>query len=214
VTPSCIEPKDLPVILSLPAQDDRRRHLETCLHCRAMVHAYEEFMDPDPVHPGRDLVVADAELAERLAAIIEGPRPQAARRRYYDQRAWLAAAAVLLVCAGIFLARDAVLLRDARLPEGGGVVRGEVEDPTQLAWVQDDDGWQLTWRVDTPGAPVVVFLDADLEETERRPLAASGSARVTAVSAPTGAVYLQLVFEAEGDVVARSAVVSARPGGP
>ena len=212
MTSFCIEPKDLPGVLALPAHDDRRRHVESCLHCRAMVHAYEEFMDPDVDNVDLDVEAAEAELAGRLAGALA--RPQAKGRQFSGQRTWLAAAAVLLVCGGIFLARDATLLRDARLPEGGGVVRGESNDPTELAWVEDGDGWQLTWRAETPGVPVVVFLDADLEELERRMLTASGSVRAAEVAPPATAEYLQLVFEAEGDVVARSGVVAARPGGP
>lgn len=212
MTLPCIEPKDLPGVLALPVHDDRRRHLETCLHCRAMVHAYEEFMDPEVGRAGFDVEAAEAELAGRLAGVLAVPR--LTRRRFFGERAWFAAAAVLLVCASIFLARDTTLLRGTRLPEGSGVARGESEDPTQLAWVEDDDGWRLTWRADTPGTPLVVFLDANLEELARRMLATSGSARAAEVPAPAKAVYLQLVFEAEGDVVARSAVIAARPGGP
>ena len=208
MTSSCIEPKDLPGVLALSAHDDRRRHVETCLHCRAMVHAYEEFMDPDVGGLDLDVNAAEAELAARLAGRLAG------RRRFFGERAWLAAAAVLLVCAGIFLARDATLLHNARLPEGGGVVRGESDDPTELAWVEADDGWRLTWRAETPGSPMVVFLEANLEELGRRPLAEPGSVLASEIAPPAKAVYLQLIFEAEGDVVARSSVVTARPDGP
>ena len=210
----CIQPQDLQRVLALPAHDSQRQHLATCLHCRAMAHAYAEFLDADGVRPRFDLDAADAELAQRLAGLIEGPKVVKAPRRIVG-RSWYAVAAVLLLCAGIFVARDAILQHDARLPVGGGVVRGEGEDATKLAWQQDDDGWCLTWHTDTPGAPVIVFFDENLEELARRALDDPGATlAASAVKAPDKAEYLQLVFEAEGDVVARSAMIAAQPVEP
>ncbi len=215
----CIKPENLARVLTLPEHDPQRQHLASCLHCRAMAHAYEEFLDADGVRPGFDLDAADAELVERLASIIDGPadaEPAAVLRpRFGVRRGWLAAAAVLLVCAGLFLARDAVLLRNAQLPEGGGAVRGDDKDPTALAWAAVEDGWRLTWSAETPGMPSLVFLDADLEELSRRALAVGDHGiAAAALQRPEAATYLQLVFIEEGDVVARSAVIAARPEDP
>lgn len=211
----CIQPQDLPRILTLPTHEPQRQHLESCLHCRAMAHAYEEFMEHDGVRPDFDLAAADAELTERLAAIIDGSRqespPPAKKSPFAGPRPWYAIAAVLVVCASIFLARDATLLDGARLPEGVGVARGVSEDITELAWVAFDDGWRLTWQAAATGKPVLVFFDNRLEEVARRPLAAETSVSEEAMAVPKEAVYLQLVFEDEGDVVVRSAVISARP---
>ena len=84
MTSSCIKPKDLPGVLAMPADDDRRRHVETCLHCRAMVHAYEEFMDPDIGRAGFDVEAAETERAGRLAGVLAVPR--VTRRRGSTRR--------------------------------------------------------------------------------------------------------------------------------
>jgi hypothetical protein len=213
MTTDCIRPEDIAGILALAVDDPRRRHLEGCLHCRALAHAYREFHDAEAVRPGFDLDKADGELADRLAGMLAASPPARSRRgSAWRVRGWYAAAAVLLVCAGIFLARDLILEREARLPGGGGLVRGETEDVTGLAWRQAEDGrWQLTWDAATPGTPLVVFLDAELMELTRRPLAApDGVVAASDLAAPADAAYLQLVFEETGDVVARSALVAAR----
>ena len=215
----CIQPDDLARVLTLPVHSPERQHLVTCLHCRAMALAYEEFLDADGVRPGFDLDAADAQLAERLAGIIAGPAPAAKapvlRPRFAVRRGWLAAAAVLLVCAGIFVARDSILRREAQLPRGVGAVRGDAADPTALAWSEGEDGWRLTWRMDTPGSPELVFFDADLVELTRRSLGGfDGDVHAAEVDAPEDAVYLQIIFAEEGDVVARSAVIAARPDEP
>ena len=177
---------------------------------RALVHAYREFLDPDL---GLDIAAADAELARRLEAIIDAELPrreQSGGSRNAIPRVWLAAAAVLVVCAGFFFARDVTLLRDGRLPDGVGIQRGDPADSLGAVWTQGTDDWTLTWRSrgTVSGGAVVVFYDHRMIEISRGALADS----VYAVSAaPEGAVYLQIFIVDVGDTVARSAIVTARP---
>jgi len=224
---ACIEPQEVPVVLALPDQDPRRRHLDTCLHCRALAHAYREFMDPTDPGSLPDLEAVDAELKNRLAAVLEGEfasprtsRPPLRNRlvagRTPRARAWLAMAAVLAVCAGVFLARDAVLLRDARLPGGTGLARGEADAPVgalDVAWVRDGDRWQLQWiPLAAVDATVVVFFDASLREVGRT-TGSTAPALLAAAEVPATARYLQVLAVAAGDTVARSAILAARPDG-
>jgi hypothetical protein len=195
-TTSCLTAEELPGVLALPPDHPRRRHLLSCPHCRALHHAYGEFLDPaDPDDP--DLDEADARLDRRLHAALAAP----ARRRFDRPHAMLAAAAVLVLCAGILGVREAVLLRQARLPEGTGQVRG-LEG---ARWELTANGWRLAWSPAQAGWPVVQVLDGELRELARRPLP-SGP-----VDLPAEAVHLRLLFVAAGDTVGRSDLLPARP---
>jgi len=223
----CFDPQEFPAILALPPADPRRRHLETCLHCRALLHAYTEFMDPSDPEAFGDLAAVDAELANRLAAIVEGgvpaPRADAPTGRAWScrPRAVLAVAVVLAVCAGIFLARDAVLLRDSRLPAGSaGLERGGSDGSdgsdgqVETGWTRDGDLWRLSWpAVAGAESTVVVFYDGGLHEVGRSTATATAPRVLARDAVPAGAEYLQLLFVAAGDTVARSAILAARPGG-
>lgn len=204
MTSPCLHPDDLPGAFALPAGDPRHQHLQDCPRCRALVHAYDEFMAGDQEGAlTSDQIAAEAELGRRLARHLD----TAVARRHRvirSDRAWLAAAAVLLVCAGLFLSRDLV-----RLPGGEGQLRGEA-DPAGIRWQQASDGWRLTWDASpSSGRPVVLCFDDAM-----RPLASLAAApgKLTPGALPAGAWYLQLAHVVEADTVARGPIVAARPG--
>lgn len=209
MTGPCPTRAELPILLALPADDLRRRHLADCPRCRALALACAEFLDPaagdDP-----QLEEADARLAARLReAIDRDGAPARTRSRGRDPlgRILLAAAAVLALCAGIVAVREAVLTIDARPPAGAGPWRGAGTDSTRARWQRADGGWRLAWDRERFDRPVLQYLDRDLRELRRLPLAADLAAPV----APAEAVHLRLLFVAAGDTVARSALLPARP---
>lgn len=210
MTGPCPKPSELPILLALPAADPRRRHLADCPRCRALGLAYAEFLEPaagdDP-----QLDEADARLAGRLQAVV-GRNRSAARPWYRGGgdaagRILLAAAAVLVLCAGIIAVRETILAIDAHPPAGRGAWRGAGADSTNAHWQRSDGDWRLSWDRERFDRPVLQYLDRDLRELMRLPLAAD----LEAPSAPADAVHLRLLFVAAGDTVARSALLPARP---
>ena len=217
MTEICLTAAELPAVMALPSDHPRRRHLETCPHCRALRHAFAEFLDPsggdDP-----ELDDADARLGARVqAALDERAHDRQAEdwSRFFTPRgALLAAAAVVVFCAGILAVREAVLRHDARLPEGFGLVRGPVADSTGTRWLQTAAGWRLTWDSAQNGIPVLQVLDGDLRELARRPFDSDNMTNLVLGALPAGAAYLRLLFVDAGDTVARSALIAAQPANP
>jgi hypothetical protein len=216
VNQPCLEPRDLPLVLDLPDDDPRRRHLASCPHCRALLNAYDEFIDPGSEDLGGDLTAADAELAGRLATALgsdhrSGKTSSGWADRFRAPRARFAMAAMLIACAGMFLARDAQFRQDSRLPSGPGWQRGESAAAPQ--WQKSDGSWQLVWTAGPAAArPVVVCFDAAMGELAQLELGVDARVLDRGLI-PAAAVYLQVLFVAREDTVARSAIVSARPTG-
>ncbi|MEZ4388074.1 MAG: hypothetical protein R3D98_10960 [Candidatus Krumholzibacteriia bacterium] len=211
MTSRCLQPDDLPGALALPADDPRRRHLDVCPSCRALAHAYEEFIATDGGVWDAEHAEVEGELSRRLARHIEPATPAVLPRRTdrWRARSWLAAAAVLVVCAGVYLARDLGRLRDSRLPEGPGALRGDAT-PTVARWTETAAGWRLEWDAWPSGQPVVLFYDGLMNRLAAR-VARSGE--IAPADVPEAARFLQLICVADTDTLARDALIGARPTG-
>jgi hypothetical protein len=127
----CLAAEEIAEVLSLGAGHPRRRHLDECPRCRALVTAYHDFLEPAAVPEGARPAEAGTWLSEELARAIGSSSPPArpARGQSLLQRVgdffaapalrpvWAAAAVV--VVAGVVL--TTLQLR----PEGEPVLRGE-----------------------------------------------------------------------------------------
>ena len=203
----CFDTREIPTLTGLAADDPRRRHLEACPRCRALAQAYAEFLDPGDTSDLEDLSALDAELARRLdKTIAESPVLVIRRRR---RRTWMAAAAVLAACALGLAAGELLRLREGILPSEGDHLRGEAV-ASGLVVTTTADGWILTW----PDAPefdlvVYVFLSDSLEEIGRR--TATGELALAADDPLARAIFCQALAVAQGDTLARSAIVRLHP---
>jgi len=210
---SCIAPQDIGAILALPEDDRRRRHLSSCFRCRTLGLAYEEFMNPAKIDEGEDFETADRELASRLSSVLS-PKPSRltlVRQRSSGHRGLYAMAAVLAVCAGLFLARDvAVMGQQPPVSEELRIERGGHGEQVVVQWMQTAAGWELQWStpVGTDQA-MVIYYDAAMNDLSSAMVAPG----LTLDQVPDGATYLQVFHLAHGDTVARSPVSVARPGG-
>ena len=146
----CFEPREIGAVVALPEGDPGRRHLDTCPRCRGLALAYAEFMTPSDAG-SLDIRAADAELQRRLAI---AQATEARRGRWLGllrppRPAWGALAAVLALVAFGLMAGDLNRLLDGRLPDGTGVVRGDVAEPG-LQVMKVDEGLLATWPPPPP----------------------------------------------------------------
>jgi len=121
---SCIEIHELEEILRLPRDDSRRRHLETCPRCRAVVASYKDFLDPADAPPDAHLQkvkvrlgrTLDAKILGRKTEVLESRRPSFMERIF--PRRWSAYWRPALVLAGliliVFTAREFLPDRESR----------------------------------------------------------------------------------------------------
>jgi len=63
----CFLIEELEFVLSLPDDDPRRRHLDECPRCRALLASYRQFLAPDAAPAGADT----ADAARRLEAALD-----------------------------------------------------------------------------------------------------------------------------------------------
>ncbi len=244
MTEPCLTATELPDVLALPDHDPRRRHLATCPRCRALGHAYAEFLDPSSC-PDPDLDDADARLARRLSASLQAEMANSrafgergdlfappggddgARRGRRARLAWagrpaarpalLAAVAVLVACAGILSVRELALQRQARLPAGAAAGAGAVRGAAV-------DSTQARWERSSAGWRLAWRADQPGEpvlialDADLRELDRWRLLRpaepLRPGGLPAGAALVQLTFVAAGDTIARSALLPARPRGP
>lgn len=203
----CYETHEIPELTGLAEDDPRRRHLAACPRCRALAQAYAEFMTPGDPTDLENLADLDAELARRLEwTLASSPAPVTRVRR---RRSWMAAAAVLALCALGLAAGDLLRLRGGDLPSAGNHMRGEVAS-SGLVVTDTGDGYVLTWP-DAPESELVVyvFLGDSMEEIGRR---TAGGELVLAADDPLArATYCQALAVAEGDTLARSSIVRLHP---
>ena len=204
----CYEPGHLPDPSDLPADDPRRRHLETCPRCRGRVAARELFLTPGDTGDLEGLAAADAELARRLEAALARPTQAAgvsSRRRF-----WYALAAILALGTVGLTVSEIQRLREGSLPRVGERLRGD-EPATQVEVTAGEQGLRLSWAAAPPAETYLFrFLGADLADVGQR--VASRSSLALAVSdLPAGGVFCQVFALSHGDTLARSAIVRIQP---
>ncbi|MBW2374109.1 MAG: hypothetical protein JRF70_16400 [Deltaproteobacteria bacterium] len=233
MTDRCPRLEDVAVLLELPDDDPRREHLADCPDCHAVALAFDEFMDPTPLHSEQDVREADRELAERLQEVIPSPGPlgtvsgsgasgagagssgtspvRGGGTSGPFRRALMALAAVLAIAAIVIVVRDITPLPGERLPEGPGTIRETDIPEAAPVWQRDETGSRLTWQPLAGSAGVVVVLfDAAMAEIGRFPAHDAGSLTLGAGAVPAEAAYAQILFVAQGDTVARSPIVAPR----
>jgi len=163
----CIPVEALGTIATLPADDPRRRHAETCPRCRARLALFREFDSPSAPPAGARIDEADSALAAAIERELALPaplpfparaaRPRPARGLGASLRPLWAAAAALILVAGAW-----VLLR----PPAPAVMRGPVSRAElPVATHRGVDRLTLSWRA-VPGASryVVRFYATDLSD--------------------------------------------------
>ena len=203
MTDQCLDPGEIGEIAGLPADDPRRRHLDTCPHCRGLARALDIFLEPGNTSDLGDVAGADAELQARLATAIPGrstgTNPSTSRR-------WpmLAMAAVLALCALGLTATEILRQRDSALPQLDRRQRGDSRD-TRLIVVRTTNGLHIAW----PGIPaadevVYVFLSDDMDELGRH--VAPGVLQLAVGDQLSAATYCQAFAVLQGDTVGRSGI--------
>lgn len=204
----CFNSDEIPDLTRLPPDDPRRHHLAECPHCRNAAAAQALFLAPGDTSDLEDLAAVDRRLQERLDAVLVPALPATASRR--KRQGWYALAAMLAVCALGLTATDLLRLRDGALPRVGERVRGE-DQSTDLSVTNADGNFRFTWT----GAPdaesyAFVWLGTDLKAIEATTL---HEPRLTAAPAdlPPAARFCQVYAVSQGDTIARSAIVRARP---
>jgi hypothetical protein len=199
-----------------PQDDPRRRHLAACPRCRALAREYHAFMSPPALPAAARGEWAAGVLSRRLAQEIGTPGgvilPLHSRRSRVTlpSRALWATAAILLVCGGLFLARDLSRELNPRVPAGPAILRGESDVlPTlNVTPAATPGAWQLAWSLPAGAeASVVVLYDAALREVGRRDLGAAQAITIDPHAWPAagGAAYAGVMFLAGGDEVGRCA---------
>lgn len=150
----CLKPDEIAIAQLAPADDPRRRHLESCSRCGALAASLDLFRREKDLPDGADLEDADRRLADFLEReIVREPQKKSVpgmslerkhRRRSSMPMVW-AAAAVLAVAVGLplFFSGDTeppgdILLRDG---SGFGPAGWSIHEPVVLA----DGGMRLAW---------------------------------------------------------------------
>ena len=225
----CLQIEDLAEILTLPQDDERRRHLADCPRCRTLARRYRDFLTPAPLPPEADAEAASRALRERLTTALpelvpalenedrRSDRPVPARTRQIGWRPdrkllrpLMAVAAVLVASVGLLTVRHQLLEPDAGRGFDVPVLRGEVLASAALAItdIGSDSarGYRLSWGqpADTDAAELVL-IDANLGEIARIDLGTTGAFDLS--QPPADARYARIEFLFAGDVVSSTRTI-------
>jgi len=160
----CIEIEQLDALLRLDAASPRRRHVEECPRCRALLAVYQEFLEDGSIPPGADPSQAATLLRARFAAALqEAPLDRgvgAVKRsaglislvailRPALRPAW-ALAFVLLLSAGVYGGRELLRHRDGPSRTRGVPAAAHEQPAGRLsllaARLRSDGSLELRWR--------------------------------------------------------------------
>jgi hypothetical protein len=164
----CVRIEHMADIELLPPDDPRRRHLETCPRCRAAYAAYRDFMTPPPDLDTKDARARlEAALEREMAVPASKVAGSIAPRRSARWVGWTAAAAALVVVAGVLWMRP-----QAMRPQDAPVLRGPTARTTLAlaSPVVTPEGVTLSWTAE-PAATAyeVEFYDDAMREVLRVP---------------------------------------------
>ena len=207
----CIRKELLGTLTELPEDDPQRRHAATCPRCSALVFAYQEFVQAQPVEAA-DIRGAENHLARFIAAQVQvapfepargSGGPRRGRGRWFDLSMFRLAA---VACAGVLVAF--ALLRWQPWAANEIVYRGEPSAHfTGLGAAQSEGGgFELRWdTVKSADSYRVVILSQDLTEIERLAPTPELSARVDTRSDATHTPwYWQVTALLEGGEILTS----------
>ena len=225
----CLPVEDLAEILTLPADDERRRHLKDCPRCRTLARRFRDFLTPAPLPPEADAEAASRALRERLTTALpelvpalesEGQQHGQPVTTRTGQPGWrpsrntmrplMAVAAVLVCCVGLLTVRHQLMEPGANgnLEPGfdGPVLRGENLAPASLVVTDMTQGIKLSWGqpADTD-ATELVLIDANLGEIARLDIGTSGTFDLS--RPPVDARYARVEFLQAGDVVSSTRTI-------
>jgi hypothetical protein len=167
VPDKCLENNELEEVLALPAEHPRRRHLEDCPRCRALLASYAEFLDPAEQSGSRP---GDArrEIREALDSRILGPdRSVEPSGNFFERlsaalwRPALALAAVVVIFLGV---QNLFFDGPGELRYRGEAYSGDFVFPVETL---EDGSLEFRWQsVDGADEYRLVILGADLLEKE------------------------------------------------
>ncbi|MFQ5512437.1 MAG: hypothetical protein ACE5EO_11385 [Candidatus Krumholzibacteriia bacterium] len=171
MTVDCVDIEALAEVLARPGSDPKRRHLDECARCSALVLQYQAFLEAGAI-AGSDPAEADARLRAFVQSVVPSagpPQPSPPRRFLSAVRAgmlrpaWVAAALVVVI-AGTMWWRPWVepqrVLRTA--PRSSGIIALDAPQPV------DEGGVRLSWQgVEGADAYQVRLYGADLAEIAR-----------------------------------------------
>lgn len=203
----------LAALVTRPLGDPFWIHADNCPHCRARLQAYRRFLAPEEGGEDLDfdLEEADADLTVHLTAALDNQQGLRGRASWWRaSRMYYALAAVLLVGVGIFVAPELTGPRTFQRPAAGTALRGDDPDGGMFLISAEGDNWQLNWP-ERPEADqvVAVFFDDALNEVGLAAADASGGLAITRTEAGPDAAYVQIVYLAQGDTLARGPLLQA-----
>lgn len=160
-----ITDEQMALVLELPPEDERRRHLYECPRCHSRMLQFQEFLAAEEI-PGVDSAAADARLAREFDAAL-APVSTMPRRRRRGTMLSLVAAAVVVTGAVLLWRPDPpseLRLRDgAETTVPARVTSQPAEAATtggvKLSWkaFTDADGYRVELRA--PSLEVVATLE-------------------------------------------------------
>ena len=225
----CQPVENLAEILTLPSDDERRRHLEECPRCRTLARRFRDFLSPAPLPPEADAEAASRALRERLTTALpelvpalesedqRQEQPVTAHTRQWgwrpsrkSMRPLMAVAAVLVCCVGLLTVRHQLMEPGANgnLEHGSDVpvLRGENLAPASLVVADMAQGFKLSWGQPTDtDAAELVLIDANLGEIARLDIGTSGTFDLA--RPPADARYARVEFLLAGDVVSSTRTI-------
>lgn len=200
----CVAIEELERVLELPADDARRRHIESCARCRSLAGMLAEFASAAPAPVEAGFAAVDARLRETIAELTgvtehegvslpQAPReslreapvaPRAPGWSFGALRPAFAFAALLVVAsAGVALWRanaPTPVMRDASGPAAFTASASQaIAGAVQIAWtpVAGADGYR------------VVFLGPSLRELARLDSVSASPATLRADALPAGLAH-------------------------
>lgn len=224
VNDACPGPEQLAAWEAAGAGDPRRRHVESCPRCLARRESLRLFRGDAPLPPGADLADAEARLGRFLGrelgaapapALLPARRDRPRRAWWTPRPAW-AAAAVVVLAVGAYLARDRIAPEPrpvvVRGPEAPAGTAPRLDPPTR----QPDGGLALHWTPVTGADAYVVVLSGPggRELTRRDTGGATACALAPAdlgAAAEATTLFVHVLALRGGDEIARSLPRLASP---
>lgn len=216
----CIDIERIAEVLELPEDDPRRRHLEECPRCSALLFSYREFVAAGD-RPGADPGDAQRRLDRFIESEFERPAPDPSAAGSGPGRpgllfellgglarrpAWVVAALVVVAAAVVWWrpwVEEPPVLRGR--PAGAPAAPLELSAPEIL----EDGSLRLSWAL-LPAADSyqVRLYDGDLTEIARFDTGALASFEIRRSMLPGGAprtMLWRVAAFAEGEEIAVSA---------
>jgi hypothetical protein len=218
----CFGTEDLDALLSMPKDDPRHRHLESCSACRSQLAAYRRYLDPD----GLPTAARQAEAHQELQRFIEeqigveetattaAPSDPFSLKRFLTLLrgpALRPALAMVIVLTAVTILWSS---RESLSPERrSGIVRefpdsGAGDTALMPVGVIQDGAGLLSWQaVAEADAYRVQILSADLtllEEIE----AGDRLSLLRELSSTDAFGFWRVIAQKQGDEIARSGLIT------